>query len=112
MSESQPIVQQETAEEKAARYRKLGEQFSQHVQAKGAELQQAREDRKKANEAALQAAKPSSIVESGQTTITREGQSAAKAENEVKQTGEEYVGRNPEDVVAGEKRSDWDPNKG
>lgn len=51
------------------------------------------------------------VVEAGRTTIKAESLSVKGQERRIQREGMVGVGRNPEDVVIGEKRQDWDPNR-
>ncbi|HOX95815.1 MAG TPA: hypothetical protein PLI45_00320 [Candidatus Woesebacteria bacterium] len=85
---------------------KLMQSFIADTEAKSAELKAAQEERKAGQ---VQAEKP---VNLGGGTITVEGKSLGRtlAGNE-ERDGERYLNRNPEDVIIGGKRDDWDHSR-
>lgn len=97
MSETQPLTPEQIA--------KLSSDYSSTVKKRGDELSEAVEARRRAQEANIkpQEQKP---VEQGQTTVVKEGQSAAQGENASRVDGVDL--RRPEDVVIG-KRTDYKP---
>lgn len=101
MNESQSPL---TEEQK----RKLLSGYTQDMTARNAENEerQAAWRQKRDEELAAQTARQ---VESGQTTLTTEGQSAAASENDIKSEGVRLG--NPENIVFGEKRTDFKPIK-
>ncbi len=102
----------ETPEEKKKRQDALSKGYSETIQGNAKILKDDLAERRKDQEEKirLEKEKNAKLVEAGITTITSGSSSVAEAENEIKSEGLPLG--NPEDRLAKEKRTDWDPIKG